>query len=271
MSRFVITALLFILFSVANLAKAQEITNIEYDFSCMNESTIDMLIQTGNLFEDAFTEAFGSDISIAEEAAVGKHVLEEFRQEKSFIISGVEYDLINSIKSKLEKNIIKPRGFNYTIYLVEDDKTVNAFTAGGNIFITTALVKFCNNNDEIACVIGHEIAHNELGHVKKKLSQMKASQEFWGEDIGALAAGLYRGTTESFNQKNEAHSDMLGMDIAKAAGYDICANIELWKRMAQKDSEKYDFFKLFSSHPYSETRSKCSANHIQKNYGSLCK
>lgn len=253
-------------------SRAQSRDNLSYDFSCLNETPVDVLINTGGEFEDAFISTFGSDVTMAEEISIGELVMQEFKKENTFVTTGSDFERINSIKNKLVKHIRNPRGFNYSVYLIDDDKTINAFTAGGKIFITQAIVDFCKNSDELACIIGHEIAHNELGHIRKKLSQIKASEEFWGKDFGSIAADLYQGTTTAFNQKHEAHSDMLGMDIARAAGYDICANIDLWKRMAQKESGgEYSFEKLFRSHPYSQTRSQCSAKHIESNYGGLCK
>jgi predicted Zn-dependent protease len=65
---------------------------------------------------------------------------------------------------------------------------------------------------------------------------------------------------------------MTGIDLAIAAGYNGCVNIELWKRM-QKESNEGDFDaleNLMRSHPYSEKRAKCTHEHIMINYGFDC-
>jgi predicted Zn-dependent protease len=255
---------------IYSTAYAQGRENIEYDFSCMYESLWDVAIGAGKAMEEVATKTFGTEVTMQEEIEIGNLVLEEFKKEYTIISSGGDYDRLNNIKNRLVKKILKPRGFTYKINLIDDDETVNAFTAGGYIFVTTAMVNFCNNNDELACIIGHEIAHNELGHIREQLSKSKTSERIWGKDGGNLADQVYGGLTTSFNQKNEAHCDMLGMDIAKSAGFNICTNIGLWQRMSERDGDQYNFLKMFSSHPYSATRSKCAANHINKTYGDLC-
>lgn len=79
--------------------------------------------------------------------------------------------VVNTILSSPE---IKYRDvFAYdSITIIQDDKTVNAFcTPGGYIFVYTGLIKLAKNEDQLAAVIGHEIAHAELRHSVKKLSR----------------------------------------------------------------------------------------------------
>ena len=156
-----------------------------------------------------------------------------------------------------------PKGFDYSIYLIESDE-LNAFTAGAKIFVTTKMYGFCKSNDELACVIGHEINHNELGHIKEHLQKVKILSE--------SGAALNQMLTIPFGQKKETHCDLTGIDLAIAAGYNGCVNIILWNRMKKESGEgDYNAFdNLFRSHPYSEKRSNCSQSHISQNYGFEC-
>jgi predicted Zn-dependent protease len=126
------------------------------------------------------------------------------------------------------------------------------------------MYEFCKSNDELACVIGHEINHNELGHIKQHIQKARLLT-----NVGAGIAGL---ATISFGQKKETHCDLTGIDLAISAGYNGCVNIELWKRMQQESQEgEYNpVDNLFRSHPYSEKRAKCSHQHILNNYGFDC-
>lgn len=243
--------------------KKKEIT---YDFSCLkddNDKGTTDIIDVLEGIDKEVTNAFGGEVTIQEEEKVGNSLLADCRRQYKFLESGEKIDNLQSILSLLTAQIPKPKGFNYQIFLLESDE-LNAFTAGAKIFVTTKMYAFCQTNDELACVIGHEINHNELGHIKEHLQKEQM--------ITAVGAALAQIITISFGQKKETHCDMTGIDLAIAAGYNGCVNIKLWKRM-QKVSEEGEYNaleNLFRSHPYSEKRAKCSHDHILNNYGFDC-
>jgi len=239
---------------------------IIYDFSCLEDEKdygTTKIINKMEELESGFTDYFGSEVSIEEEEKVGNQLLKDCRNKYNFIESGIKLLNLNAILKLLTNQIKKPKGYNYQIYLLDSDE-LNAFTAGGKIFFTTRIYEFCKTNDEIACILGHEINHNELGHIKQHLQKERLYTE--------VGATLQQILTISFGQKKETHCDMTGIDLAIAAGYNGCVNIKLWERMMQVSQEgDYDVLEnLTRSHPYSAKRSKCSKNHILTNYGFDC-
>ena len=148
------------------------------------------------------------------------------------------------------------------------DDAVNALTAGGKIFISKKMYEFCSNDGELACIIGHEISHNELGHINNQINRTKTIQNFGlSDDISSLITStLY----QPFNKKNESHCDMLGIDLAISSGYDPCSSIQFWKRMKSDERELSQIENILSSHPYSNQRINCSINHIKRNYNLSC-
>jgi hypothetical protein len=239
---------------------------ITYDFSCLNDENdlgttevIDFLEQ----IDHDVTNTLGGEVSIEEEENVGNELLNDCRNQYQFIESGTKIENLRSILNHLTTQIKEPKGYHYQIYLIDSDE-LNAFTAGAKIFVTTKMYSFCNTNDELACIIGHEINHNELGHIKEHLQKERL--------ITAEGAALAKMATISFGQKKETHCDMTGIDLAIAAGYNGCVNIELWKRMQNEfDEGKYNVLEnLLRSHPYSEKRAKCSHEHILNNYNFDC-
>ncbi|HMJ46743.1 MAG TPA: M48 family metalloprotease, partial [Ferruginibacter sp.] len=116
---------------------------------------------------------------------------------------------------------------------------------------------------------GHEIGHNEKGHIKNAIKQMKASKKFFG-DWGEMFYVAKKLLTGSFNQKNELEADYFGLDLTWKLGYDICAIRTFWDDMA-KEEDRNDFLDFLRTHPYSDIRSKCLVNHIQKNFRVVCK
>jgi predicted Zn-dependent protease len=235
---------------------------IEYDFSCLqdeNDPIEDPIIGLGHDVEDIFLEASGIPVSIEEEEAWGNNVYET---QKNMIIHNDESVKLERMLQKLTAQIKRPKGYHYSIYLLASDQ-LNAWTCGGKIFVTTKIYEFCQTEDEMACIIGHEINHNELGHIKKKVQKWKLMSDL---------SAIYSAATSAFGQKDEAHCDLTGIDLVFAAGYDACVNVQLWKRMKEAFNEG-DFDpvnNLFRTHPYSASRSRCSKHHIQSNYDIDC-
>lgn len=62
------------------------------------------------------------------------------------------------------------RACRYPVILVNQD-AVNAYADGDNVGITKGMIRFAERDEELALVVGHEIAHNALGHVQKKIGQ----------------------------------------------------------------------------------------------------
>ena len=246
--------------------KIKKDKKITYDFSCLDDDkdlgtteVIDVLERV----DREVTNTLGGEVTVEDEERVGNQLLNDCRNEYQFIESGIKIENLRAILKRLVDEIQEPKGFHYQIFLIESDE-LNAFTAGAKIFVTTKMYSFCKTNDELACVIGHEINHNELGHIKEQLQKEQL--------ITAEGAALAQLATISFGQKKETHCDMTGIDLAIAAGYNGCVNIELWKRM-QKEFDEGEFNaldNLLRSHPYSEKRAKCSQQHILNNYGFDC-
>jgi hypothetical protein len=96
---------------------------------------------------------------------------------------------------------------------------LNAFSDGRYVTFTTAMLDFLKSDDELAILIGHELAHNVLGH--------KARLEQEGVPTGLLS-GI--GANAGKVWATEAEADRLGLRLAWAAGYDISAAADLWRR-----------------------------------------
>jgi len=240
---------------------------ITYDFSCLKDKKDGGSTEVIDVLEGVdseMTNALGGEVSIEEEENLGNELYNQLRQENQFIENGKEIENLRTLLTRLTKEIKEPKGYHYQIYLLDDDQQLNAFTAGAKIYVTSRMYKFCESNDELACVIGHEINHNELGHIKQHIQKERL--------LGAEGAGAIGLLTVSFGQKKETHCDMTGIDLAIAAGYNGCVNIGLWKRMkdASQEGDYNAVENLFRSHPYSEKRANCSKSHIKNNYKFDC-
>jgi hypothetical protein len=232
------------------------------DASCLKEEgdygTTDLIL-IGEEIDREITNTVGREVTREEEEQEGKNLLRDCRRTYKFVESGKKFENLKFILSNLVKELKNPRGFNYQIYFIESEEW-NAFTCGGQIFVTTTIYDYTKTSDEMACIIAHEIYHNELYHINEMLKKSSIP-----------GAGVYSQITRSFGQKKETYCDLNGIDLAVAAGYEGCAAHELWQRMSEERDENGTVLdKFFNSHPYSKNRSKCSKSHMEINYGKIC-
>lgn len=124
---------------------------------------------------------------------------------------------------------------NYPTFLRNDD-SVNAFADGSRVIVTSGLMRFAEADDELAFVIGHELAHNTMGHIEAKTGNM-----ILGGIVGAILTGLsgvnvmdpmMQVGALAFSQEFEAEADYVGVYYAAKAGYDTQKAAHFWRRMA---------------------------------------
>lgn len=148
----------------------------------------------------------------------------------------------------------------WTVRVFEDD-TLNAFALpGGKIGIHSAMIHFCESDDELAAIIGHEIAHVKLRHAAERLSQdlaMRGAAEVAFPDQSRVRSifglGATLGVILPYSRRHEFEADRLGLRYQSKAGYAPDAAITLWSRMAAQKSGAGTPDWL-STHPTSQAR-----------------
>jgi hypothetical protein len=122
---------------------------------------------------------------------------------------------------------------SYPIVLVQDDM-VNAFADGSAIYVTTGMIRFVENDQELAAVIGHELAHNAMDHMKAKNVNRAIGTVF---DIIAAAYGVNTQgafgdvTAQAYSQEFESEADYVGVYALALGGVDTQGIANLWRRM----------------------------------------
>ena len=144
---------------------------------------------------------------------------------------------------------------DYDVELVYSDE-VNAFANGKEIKVTIGLLRFLQTDEELALILGHELAHNTLGHITKQ-----KTNTIIGATIGAILSGLTGvNVTDAFaqagklvfSQEFEMEADYVGCYYAARAGYDVSEAANIWRRMAITHPEIIGMEK--GTHPSSAKR-----------------
>ena len=176
---------------------------------------------------------------------------------------------VDLITARLIAQAIKYRPetskWDWQVKIIDDPETVNAFCmAGGKMAIYTGLVqKLDASDDEIAQVMGHEIAHALSAHTAEKMSIALATDlavtayAVSSDEPGVALAGASLAAALAIKLPGsriaESEADVIGIELAARAGYDPNAAVSLWRKMA-RESGSSGSFDFFSTHPAPEKR-----------------
>ncbi|TAK79181.1 MAG: M48 family peptidase [Aquabacterium sp.] len=156
----------------------------------------------------------------------------------------------------------RAKDWRWEINLI-NSKQINAFCMpGGKIaFYTAILDQLQLTDDEVAMVMGHEMAHALREHARAQMGKNAATGLLAGLMSNLLGLGnagnalLNMGRqllTLKFSRGDETEADLVGMDLAARAGYDPRAGISLWQKMAQASKGAPPQF--MSTHPSGKSR-----------------
>ena len=149
-------------------------------------------------------------------------------------------------------------------FVVFDKAEPNAFAMpGGKVGVNSGLITLANGNeDEIAAVMGHEIAHVALRHGNKRMSQamgialggviLNTAMRDKSKSDRALAGGAYEigstvGVALPFSRAQEREADHRGLFYSAMAGFDPRGAIAFWKKMQSRSKRRMPQF--LSTHP----------------------
>jgi predicted Zn-dependent protease len=162
--------------------------------------------------------------------------------------------------------ITREVGGNWEV-VVFNDSDANAFALpGGKIGVYTGMLKVAENQDQLASVIGHEVAHVLARHSNERISQKFAveqglslinaianPQSGTGQTLmGLLGVGAQYGVLMPYSRIQESEADILGLDLMAKAGFDPRESTRLWVNMGRAGGGQPPEF--LSTHPSHSSR-----------------
>jgi predicted Zn-dependent protease len=157
-------------------------------------------------------------------------------------------------------------------------KDVNAWAMpGGKMAVYTGLIERLNvTDDELAAVMGHEIAHALREHARERIARQMGTQT--ASTIGAIALQIFTGVQIDpqlvgtvgqavfvlpNSRENEQEADVIGVELMARAGYDPRASLSLWQKMGQV-SGGGGTPEFLSTHPSGATRLRDLQTYVDK-------
>ena len=160
-------------------------------------------------------------------------------------------------------------GFDWTFNVIESE-IINAFALpGGYTAVYTGILPVADNENGLAAIISHEIAHAIARHGSERLSQRQfiqfamigvglatndLSPEAQRAAVEAFGLGAHLGLLMPYSRQHESEADYIGLILMARACYDPQEAPRLWERMAALSEGKVQPPEFLSTHPAHETR-----------------
>jgi beta-barrel assembly-enhancing protease len=142
--------------------------------------------------------------------------------------------------------------FAWQVRIIADDKTLNAFcTPGGYIYVYTGLIKFLDSEDQLAGVMGHEIAHAALRHSTRQMTQAYGIAALSSIITGKSSPGLIEQIAQGllslkFSRNHETEADHYSVVYLCSTGYNAAGAAGFFKKISEKGGSVPEFL---STHP----------------------
>lgn len=159
------------------------------------------------------------------------------------------YDMRNTILNT--GKVTHKDDFLWQIRIIEDDSTLNAFcTPGGYIYIYTGIIKYLDNENELAGVMGHEMGHADLRHSTRQMTKINGVQMLISATLGdreaikQLTTGLI---SLKFSRAHETEADRISVEYLCGTKYEADGGAGFFEKIeAQGGGSQPEFL---STHP----------------------
>lgn len=204
-------------------------------------------------------------MSPKDELALGEKSYKEALSQSKVITGTKDANRVKNIGLKIAK-VTNRNDFQWEFNLVENE-AMNAFCLpGGKVVVYTGILKAARNDDQLATVMSHEIAHALARHGAERMSSSMVQQglQVIGNIVLSTTAPEYQnlfnqtygigtqvGVMLPYGRMQESEADEIGIYLMHKAGYNVNEALKFWENMS--DGKK-DTIEFLSTHPSSNTR-----------------
>lgn len=220
-------------------------------------------------------------LSLVSDAEVNTMAAQQYQQvlqQSKVVASGPQAAMVRRVGQRVQQAVEtyfrqqnaqnQLEGYQWEFNLLQDDKQQNAWCMpGGKVAVYTGILPITQDENGLAVVMGHEIAHAVAKHGNERMSQGLV-QQLGGQALGtalstnsaltqqvalqAFGVGSQLGLLK-YGRNQESEADRLGLIFMAMAGYDPKGAVSFWQRMASRENAAAPP-EFLSSHPSNETR-----------------
>lgn len=207
-----------------------------------------------------------------DEQQIGKEVFDELRAKGEIVASSPLYDLLTPIASAITRTAQPRYNHPFKFYLVHE-RQPNAFaTAGGNVYVTDALIYFVKNTEQLAGTICHEVSHT-IHH--DTMTLIEKERKIQRREIGAAVllgptrahllaiAMLGKLRQLGYSRDVESAADLTGADVCAASAYNPWGLVWLFQDFDAADAAQVP--QMLSDHPSNQNRVAALRQHFRQN------
>ncbi len=230
---------------------------------------------TANPYTGEEQFALYSDDQLAQASA---QAWQQLSAQTPTLTSGAQYQRVQRVWQRIAA--ASPKAGEQWDVRVFDSPEVNAFVMPGNrVGVYTGLLNLVENDDQLAAVLGHEVAHSIYRHANQRASRAaitSGAAQFGGAVIagstdgaisadqvsalGSVAGNL--GVVLPYSRSAELEADLAGVDYMHAAGFDADQAARLWVVMQEANPNRTAAF--LSTHPDPQVRRQRILEYIQQ-------
>ena len=223
------------------------------------------------LSEDKKTKWFYSNekvslISYEQEIALGE-LIDEYiisSEYKKPLTNKTIDSMMWAVGKRLQEQIPTSE-YDYNI-IVLDNAQINAFTIpGGNIYVFSGLISFCDSPEQLAAVLAHEMGHVEKRHTVDRLAREFSLSVLFSIMTGGdtvLLSDLYQTLISSgFSRSQEKEADQFALNLLEDASISPKSIASFFRKLNRENLAYDENIELVMTHPHNNTRIKASLNH----------
>jgi predicted Zn-dependent protease len=209
-------------------------------------------------------------VSPAAEARAGLAAFADIKKKEKISADPAANAQVKRVGQRIAESVGERMPGTQWEFVVFESADANAFALpGGKVGVYTGLLKLVGSDDELAAVMGHEIAHVSTHHGGERMSQnlavamggallvvgmeqQEVSTARRNQILAAYGLGTTVGVLLPFSRAHETEADRVGLQFAAGAGYDPRAAAVFWRKMSAQGGAKPP--EVLSTHPSDQTR-----------------
>ena len=192
---------------------------------------------------------------------MGDQSFEQIKTQEKISKDKATVAYVDCVANRVTK-VLPNKSIKWDVVVFESEQ-VNAFALpGGHIGVYTGLLNVAENEDQLATVIGHEVAHVLANHSNEQVSRaqmtglgMQLADAALGAGgvsnkdlyMAALGLGTQVGFILPYGREQESEADIMGVELMARAGFDPSQSMRLWQNMAKQGGSQGP--ELLSTHP----------------------